>query len=388
MSRLASQWDDEGRCKAYGRLSESDRRRILQWVEQNGTAWEQFVAGSRQPFCWYEVKTQDERFGMLGIVLPQLSPLRGLSRVGIWRARIAAHQGDLRRALQECLVVARVARHLQGKGRFLIEQLVAVEMGAGAYKEMRHIIKDDRISPRHLADLQAHLEALYPQGYPAIDLEAERLFFLDILQRIFTEGGPGGGHLIPSEFTRLAITICGRVPDDALKKSLFGMLHARRSETLAVGNRIYDHIIRRAKMSPYERRINGGATPSELVDRLSPVRFLVLRAFLPSFDMAGDMAFRGRAEYEATLTVLALRRWRLEKGAYPDSLNDLVAAGYLKRLPADPYGDGALRYRRCGDDFVLYSVGADFVDDGGVHRPDDPWARREGGSDHVFWPLH
>jgi len=386
MSRLVSPWDDEGRRKAFGRLSESDRRRILQWVEQNGTAWEQFVAGSRRPFCWREVKTHDERFGMLGIVLPHLSPLRGLSRVGIWRARIAAHQGDLHRALEECLVVARAARHWQGKGRFLIEQLIGIAMATGAYREIRYIIRDGRISADHLASLQAALRGIYPEGYPLIDLETERLFFLDTVQRVFTEGGPGGGHLVPSEFMHLVNMVGGDIPQNTLQIGLLGMLHARRNETLAVGSRIYAQIIRRAGMSPYERRTSGGPTPDDLLEKISLVRFFVLRILLPSIDKAGEMAFRGKAEYEATLTVLALRRWRIEKGTYPNSLNDLVAAGYLKRLPADPYSDGALRYAARGNDFNLFSVGANFVDDGGVGCPGDAWGSREKGCDHVFWP--
>jgi hypothetical protein len=33
---------------------------------------------------------------------------------------------------------------------------------------------------------------------------------------------------------------------------------------------------------------------------------------------------------------------------------------------------------------VLYSVGADFEDDGGVMNPEDPWGKDETGGDYVY----
>jgi len=379
---------DEQR-KTFADLTESERQALERWTKQNGPAWEQFVAASKRPFCWLKYRTLDEQLGMFGVLLPHLAPLRGVSRVGIWRARIAASRGDPYQALQDCLTVARAARHWQGKDRILIEQRVAIAMATGAYQEMRHIVKGNRVSSRRLADLQAALGAIYPEGYPFIDLEVERLGFLDTVQRLFTDGGPGGGHLIPQEYGRLQVTLSPPVFRSVPFWTATGMLHAGRDETLAVADRIYEYAARWAKMSPYERHITGGASPRELIEALSPTRFFVVRGILPSraLDEAAKRMFQGKAEYEATLTILALRRWRIEKGRYPDGLNELVAAGYLKRLPADPYSDGPLKYERRGEDFVLYSLGADFDDDGGVRDPDDPWGPGEKGGDRVFWPL-
>jgi hypothetical protein len=83
----------------------------------------------------------------------------------------------------------------------------------------------------------------------------------------------------------------------------------------------------------------------------------------------------------ALLTVaLALRAFRAEHGAYPRALDELVARGYLARLPDDPFAVKApLRYRRIAPDrYVLYSVGPDGRDDNGK-AIDDPRAARRGG---------
>lgn len=68
------------------------------------------------------------------------------------------------------------------------------------------------------------------------------------------------------------------------------------------------------------------------------------------------------------MTLLAIRIYQLEHGQPPASLDDL-APGILAEVPRDPFSqqdEQPLVYRREGDSFVLYSVGPNEVDDGGV----------------------
>ena len=68
---------------------------------------------------------------------------------------------------------------------------------------------------------------------------------------------------------------------------------------------------------------------------------------------------------------------------------ELFEAGYLKKLPMDPYSDSPLVYKKTDDDFILYSVGYDFEDDGGeVYRDNKGRVRPWGDEgDAVFWPV-
>ena len=68
---------------------------------------------------------------------------------------------------------------------------------------------------------------------------------------------------------------------------------------------------------------------------------------------------------DMTLVRIALERYRLRHGQWPDTLKELVP-GVVERLPPDPFGDGPFLYRRAGDDFFLYSVGPNGIDDGGT----------------------
>lgn len=64
---------------------------------------------------------------------------------------------------------------------------------------------------------------------------------------------------------------------------------------------------------------------------------------------------------------LALSACKEETGSYPDGLSALVPT-FLDEVPLDPYSDAPLIYRKGGDGFIVYSVGPDGEDDGGVYE--------------------
>ena len=63
----------------------------------------------------------------------------------------------------------------------------------------------------------------------------------------------------------------------------------------------------------------------------------------------------------------------------------LVEAGYLRKLPMDPYSDKSLGYKHIDDGFILYSFGENFTDDGGM-RYGSGWGSDNKG-DRIFWPV-
>jgi len=66
------------------------------------------------------------------------------------------------------------------------------------------------------------------------------------------------------------------------------------------------------------------------------------------------------------LASYALQAYHQEKRTYPASLAELVP-GYLHAIPNDPFAaNKPLCYKRTGADFLLYSIGPDGKDDGGV----------------------
>jgi hypothetical protein len=77
---------------------------------------------------------------------------------------------------------------------------------------------------------------------------------------------------------------------------------------------------------------------------------------------------RGRApaQLRCAIAAVAAERFRQEHGRWPDSLKELVAAGFLGEVPADPYDGAPLRFRRLDYGLVVYALGPDGKDDGGT----------------------
>ena len=80
-----------------------------------------------------------------------------------------------------------------------------------------------------------------------------------------------------------------------------------------------------------------------------------------------------------------------ERGMYPESLAELVKVGFLEEVPIDPFSDEPLVYRKTDDGFILYSVGMNFVDDGGQYGTNKNGGAKktwsDDGGDAVFWPV-
>ncbi|MHC4528039.1 MAG: hypothetical protein ACYS29_09195 [Planctomycetota bacterium] len=376
--------------KDFSSLSEAEQSVLREWVEKNEAAWKQVVEAALKPYLWrqYEVGSRNKDKWTMGILMPHLKLIRGLTRLGIWRARIEMEKGQVRQALHDCLIVARIGVHWQQR-KTLIEYLTGLGVSKAAHEEILIAVVSEDLSDADLRHLHQQLSQMYPQSFPLVDMESDRLMLLDTIQQVFTDGGPGGGHLIPERFADLLRNVGGRdrAATSEFRSVLLSLIHVGRDETLAKGNELYDRLIEISKATPYEKRLHDYPDSEDLVLAMPEYRYFVLRS-VPAFDNLQRYAYQCKALHEATLTVLALQRYRLENNEYPEKLDELITAGYLEQLPMDPYSDGPLVYARKGGNFLLYSVGPNFKDDGGqIGRGRYGQVQRWTQDDAVFGPV-
>ena len=113
-------------------------------------------------------------------------------------------------------------------------------------------------------------------------------------------------------------------------------------------------------------------------DRAKKGRYILSGLLLPALGKAMHRDTEDRAKARIAQTVLAIERYRLaHTGQFPESLDGLVPA-YLPAIPSDPFDGKPLRFKRRESGYIVYSVGPDTVDDGGLERPvkdkeNDPW---------------
>lgn len=109
----------------------------------------------------------------------------------------------------------------------------------------------------------------------------------------------------------------------------------------------------------------GDAAVAAEVKSPSPYNALE-RMVLPALGNAAKHFGYGQASVDLARTAIALERYRLARGEFPESLGAL-APQFIAKVPHDLIGGQPLKYRREADgQFVLYSIGWNERDDGGV----------------------
>ena len=86
---------------------------------------------------------------------------------------------------------------------------------------------------------------------------------------------------------------------------------------------------------------------------------------LPAMTSIPAQEARTRAEVRGTILAAAVELYGVANNTYPASLGDLVP-NYLSALPEDPFSGESFGYGLTESGYVLYSVGPDMQDDGGL----------------------
>ena len=97
---------------------------------------------------------------------------------------------------------------------------------------------------------------------------------------------------------------------------------------------------------------------------------LIIGLLLGTFHQLSDASFKWRTQTNALRTILAIRLWRDgHNGTFPPNLDVLEQSGILKASPRDFFGNGPFHYDQARK--LLWSVGEDGQDNGGMDPPDD-----------------
>ena len=92
--------------------------------------------------------------------------------------------------------------------------------------------------------------------------------------------------------------------------------------------------------------------------------------------------FRFKSQISSDMVFLALLAYKSRFGSYPQKLDDIKARlGWT--LPNDPYSGNGFFYKRDKNGFVVYSVGPNMKDDGGVQKI--PHAQTEDETGDYVW---
>jgi hypothetical protein len=140
------------------------------------------------------------------------------------------------------------------------------------------------------------------------------------------------------------------------KGSLFRVLFLNLDAYLSLMKHLQD-----AALKPYYQ------TRGHLFDAdgFNPSTDIMTAIIAPSMKLSLETAARVDAGDASARTAVAMTRYRLEHGSYPQRLDDLVPK-YLDVVPTDPFDGHPLRLAIKNNQWIIYSVGPSLIDHGGV----------------------
>ncbi|HEX8551612.1 MAG TPA: hypothetical protein VF681_08660 [Abditibacteriaceae bacterium] len=305
------------------------------WLKQNAKGFALFQKALTMPTSHPKIRRFDGIF-------PNYGALRQLARDKAIERNAREMRGDWSGSIQSRLDVVQMGNGVS-RGGPIIGFLVGAAIEAIGRTEPW--AATEKLNASQARDAAARLQKIYTSRFIHVEtLQEEKSY---------------GAALLRESFREPTWRDIGRWNKTASPADRVQALTIAPEEIIRNYTRAMDGHITNARL-PYSASKAVVAEPADpfsrsmLGDYYGQIRFL---------------SARSDASNAVWLCALALRAFRVENGTYPTRLDELMS-GYLKAVPADPFGGGEkLRYKRTANSYVLWSIGPDGKDDGGKPVP-------------------
>ena len=340
-------------------LLQSPADDILLALSKYDSAIEEIRQASQLPYSRFPLTYNKEN--PADILLPHLGALKSCARALNLRALAELQNGQSEKALADVELSLRLADSIHTEP-FLISHLVRIAIFQIALQPVWEGLAEHRWSEKQLG---------------ALDEELAKLDFLaDYKLGMRGEAGLQGGiieclHQHPEQMMDISsenynghkMPFLARIIWQMIPSSWFDQSR-RRCARMMVEFYIPLADENQRTISPALTRRANAAFEADIKHH-SPYNLLE-RMLLPALGNAVKKFAHAQTSADSARVAIALERYRLAHGEHPEAL-DTLAPQFIARLPHDVINGQPLHYRRTSDgQFLLYSVGWNETDDGGV----------------------
>jgi hypothetical protein len=286
---------------------------------------------------------------MINTLMPELSIGRSIQKVLAISALDAAERGDSASAVDHLADMYRFAGMWDGRRSMQIGAFVNLALVAQAMDPTERAINVSEVGDVALLRIVKHVEAIDLCNPLRHAWLAERVMFIDLLKWMRTNpGGMSGIAANPGPLIRVpgVVALNGFEMLDHYE-SLIAASQELNGESIAQAQAI----VSSSTDQPWYRFMASLVGPGNL-------RIL-------------QLSVRAEAQRLAMLAAIAAERYRLKHGDWPVSL-DVLVPEFLDAVPLDPFDQQPIRYARIAEGIKVWSIGEDFVDNGGDVRRIDP----------------
>lgn len=340
----------------FGDMDNPDLGR--RWSDQTIADVEQFLADLKPQLDVLDTLADYEggRFPLaipenaIMIDLPHLKDMRCAVKLRRMRCVSRVVQGNTTEVVRDLDNILRVAR-LVADEPALMSSLVKISMDALAVMTAEQVVAITELEPEQLLAIQGLFSGCNPHPQMLHAVRAERAMWIGLIdraRRVGSSAGPG----------KVSPFVSGS------RTGALGLV--MREE--ASGIELYNRVLRRSDPLGIidEYRMIGS--------ELAAGKHLKLLVIFGQIARGMEHHVTSAAEMRCAETAMAVERFRLAEGRWPQRLDELVPA-YIARIPNDPFQPGRPLQMLCRDGrFIVYSIGRDREDNGGdVPRrvPDD-----------------
>jgi len=327
------------------------------------------------------------------VLLPHIQQFREAARLLHVDTRLAVVQGDSDRALQNIKAIHGLARQAADQPSAVCTLVGRALHGIG-FGVIEEVVIDhpNFLSDKQLEDLQMYVADL--ELTDSLNIEAERNGTLDMVQRIWSDDGNGDGRMtavgmeVQYVFANMTETIPGQNDRPWLEKPMVRSITGPVSLFTAPSRKEMELLVEEA-FAELEARIqkpmweDSDSSFEEYLNEKDDSGMLAgLFMSMQQVKAASEVKI---AIQDAVVLALACHRYKRANGDWPKGL-DKLSGKWIKKTPIDRLNGKPLNFVIKNDAPVVYSLGHDGDDDGGVNTTDIPWLDHEGDGDWVIWP--
>ena len=333
---------------------------VLLALSKNDPAIEQLRQASLLPYSRFPLEYDKDN--PAAILLPHLNALRGCARVLQLCAIAELQNGQSDKALDDVKLMLRLTDSVRAEP-FLISHLVRIAILDITMQPVWEGLAGHKWSDAQLAELDRELAKLDFLADYKLAMRGEMVLcqvgIFDYLRHHpeeFLDLYGNGGSSPPA-----LVRICRLIPS--------GWFYQNQLRCARPMVEVYFPVadVNRGIISPAATRRADAAIEAN-TNHATPYN-IIERMLLPALGAVAKKFAYGQESVDLARVAIALERYRLAHGEFPESL-DALAPQFIAKLPHDIINGQPLHYHRTNDgQFVLYSVGWNETDDGGEVPP-------------------
>ncbi len=303
-----------------------------------------------------------------GALLPHLSRMKSTAAYLSLHAVASLKKGDNQAALEDLKLSFRLAEAARSEP-VLISYLVRIDMLQITLQPVWEGLADHLWTDAELAAIAAELDRLDLLADYHQAMRGERAFSLWAVDYVRRRGAQGFNELGGSVESPDS-PANGNLSERTLGTASFALIPSGwfDQNKLSLARMQANHVLPSVNR---EQRIVSPATARQtqavLADRgPRPTAYdLFSRMLVPALLGTAEKTARSQTLVDLARVAIALERYRLAHGKYPETL-EVIVPQFIVKLPHDIINGQPLKYRHTDDgSFVLYSIGWNEKDDGG-----------------------